>query len=777
MQFPKGRVDALIGHVLRRCPHVSQQDRQLVFQQVQYGQEKCRLSKKSNGFTTATSSGPVDTGSITRAAGNHHNMILEQQSALDTLAEVSRRHLDYSTYRPQADLGEFSQRKSLTDEGHALAEQALIASLQQHVVGSNYAGQMDSDNAGHSMPGSVLGPETLHPISPSFESQAVYQTAAPTSNLDHCQHEHFHSPPLQIETGIRQGEEAQPPLAPLDPKLDDVTMGIESHLVRQLSEENDMTWSSEMTTSLDAFDSLADSPTGHKKSRGFDTLHKVSNRRRRGVFSESRREEVKANRKRGACLRCRMLKKSCSEGTPCSTCSSIETARVWKDTCIRTRIVDIVPLWSVALYHRKAKAKISAAVDGLVQAALPGRLEISFCAESDLCLTFTAKQYTTKIPQKERNLELSLLDELPHRPKAIWLLDEDEEMTDKIEEYVSCISDSYIQAETTGCIKALLREARSIVREETLSAANGQQNEAGDPENASLRSCYSLQDQLPKCMVQLWVYTRVLSSPIGLPLRIQYNATQSPRQQPSHFEQPKEVDEHNLQAVPTNSHTYELIRNQLLALIEARCIKLSRIAMNEMERRLLQRRQVSRKATFISALVLLNCVERTTSFFQGFAAASSVGEGPVVVHDEDIAAAFVTQERTLRFQRSLVPFFHPCHLSSTLVGTTIDKLWLQGESFANLLIMMLRLRGLTPKTICDTSSHLSTVYGLTRDVQSKTNDDHSDNRALSEWLNPIHLNVEDLISKRDGPLPSLLADPLTWDMQFISRVLIPEYQK
>lgn len=30
-QFPKGRIDGLMNHILRRCPNVSQEDRQIAF--------------------------------------------------------------------------------------------------------------------------------------------------------------------------------------------------------------------------------------------------------------------------------------------------------------------------------------------------------------------------------------------------------------------------------------------------------------------------------------------------------------------------------------------------------------------------------------------------------------------------------------------------------------------------------------------------------------------------------------------------------------------------
>ncbi len=78
----------------------------------------------------------------------------------------------------------------------------------------------------------------------------------------------------------------------------------------------------------------------------------------RGKLSSSRRQEVQNMRKQGACIRCRMLRKTvwgphgrlshvvliaktcqCSGDNPCKACAAVASARVWKLDCIRTSIV------------------------------------------------------------------------------------------------------------------------------------------------------------------------------------------------------------------------------------------------------------------------------------------------------------------------------------------------------------------------------------------------------------------------------------------------------
>jgi hypothetical protein len=57
--------------------------------------------------------------------------------------------------------------------------------------------------------------------------------------------------------------------------------------------------------------------------------------------------------------------------------------------------------------------------------------------------------------------------------------------------------------------------------------------------------------------------------------------------------------------------SYDLICSQLRAGIEKRVVQLSKSVISDLERRLLLRQQSDWFATFLVALILLNCVERT----------------------------------------------------------------------------------------------------------------------------------------------------------------------
>lgn len=68
----------------------------------------------------------------------------------------------------------------------------------------------------------------------------------------------------------------------------------------------------------------------------------------------------------------------------------------------------------------------------------------------------------------------------------------------------------------------------------------------------------------------------------------------------------------------TDAESYALLCSQLRAAAEKRASQLSKTVMNDLERRLLQRQQSGWFETFLVAIILLNCVERTCWLFRSW---------------------------------------------------------------------------------------------------------------------------------------------------------------
>lgn len=68
----------------------------------------------------------------------------------------------------------------------------------------------------------------------------------------------------------------------------------------------------------------------------------------------------------------------------------------------------------------------------------------------------------------------------------------------------------------------------------------------------------------------------------------------------------------------TDEVSYNLLCVQLKAAAEKRAAQISKSLLNELERRLLQRAQSGWFETYLAAICLLNCVERSTWLFQSW---------------------------------------------------------------------------------------------------------------------------------------------------------------
>lgn len=68
----------------------------------------------------------------------------------------------------------------------------------------------------------------------------------------------------------------------------------------------------------------------------------------------------------------------------------------------------------------------------------------------------------------------------------------------------------------------------------------------------------------------------------------------------------------------SDPESYALVCSQLRAAMEKRAMQLSKSVINDLERRLLQRQKTGWFETFLVAIVLLNCVERTCWLFRSW---------------------------------------------------------------------------------------------------------------------------------------------------------------
>ena len=202
-------------------------------------------------------------------------------------------------------------------------------------------------------------------------------------------------------------------------------------------------------------------------ARGYGLLQRPLKRQARSRFSEERRKQVGGIRKMGACLRCRMLKKPCSGETPCATCRTIESARLWKNACIRTRIADEFVLYNQRLFYAKAHHRVNLAASNKKLQRPPGRIEATLFSADKVYASFkpmAAVDLTSELDSQQD--QVGQVD--PNN--ALFLIDfEADDMTTKLERYLVDETDKAIDGEESPFLEATLRTATGLISQEGVS--------------------------------------------------------------------------------------------------------------------------------------------------------------------------------------------------------------------------------------------------------------------------------------------------------------------
>jgi hypothetical protein len=296
-------------------------------------------------------------------------------------------------------------------------------------------------------------------------------------------------------------------------------------------------------------------------------------RKVRGAFAPDRRTAVKEVRKKGACLRCRMLKKSCDSGDPCKECAKLETARLWKGDCVRTRLTKIFEVYSSGLFMVLSHHAIEASKQPGPIVAKPGRLEASFFPKASKFVTF---------PYGEA------LDPSGHDSVTIINADDDS-LNDKLT----------LGGRPLYYASSLLEKHRD---------SNSSVFEVSKFMNATLALAMELKQRvLISKALELWVCTCILACEPS-ELQLFQNTDKVP-------------SEIIVDAIdPGNNATviaFDLVYLQLRRATEKCAEVLFKVVMIELEKSLIQRKQADNFETFIGTILLLRCVEQMCHLYKG----------------------------------------------------------------------------------------------------------------------------------------------------------------
>lgn len=497
---------------------------------------------------------------------------------------------------------------------------------------------------------------------------------------------------------------------------------------------------------------------------GFGLLQRSSKNKARGRFSEERRKEVQSIRKKGACIRCRMLKKPCSEGTPCGTCSNIETARLWKGACLRTRVADEFRLYSTTYFYRKDHDKVFASLNGNEPQSVHGRIEATLFPASPIFATFPALK-TNRAGRPADHLDPHLVNDA--QEAEIYLLNfkiTEDTLALKLERYLENAVMQCIAAETSPVIKATLELAAEW------SATH--------------------EDPMLTKFIHLWVATNLLVSKEKL-WSLSYNQRDAPVT--DHMDGTdglvNDSGPADSQRFSLDSEDYDIMNTQLQDAAERYCTKQVKVCLNELERRLLQRQHPF--LTFLSAVIMLNCVERMTALYCSFDPQADTTFA--MLHAEDSTTPESIDTHARNNDPAGLPASVPARSDHFLNWPPLEpaaRLWPQGIKFAQLLQLLLRMRGLPPTVQIKDDGTLAIVSSFNKaypPVSVATNVDGTDSQQLlaAEWIDRAGLtastlwrvhNMSELDLQRNawGTGVGEGQGAKAWDLKFLAPLLLPQ---
>ncbi|KAI9757244.1 MAG: hypothetical protein M4579_003544 [Chaenotheca gracillima] len=646
--FPKGRIDSLTTHLVKKCQAISTEDRLRISQD--HDNQAPEHPKRARATAKKIERGKTRQLATRKRPGDPAESTSQAWTPLQTLAEVSRQ-IDLSEHR---DTPAEVQEQSRTTEGINGDGGQIERTGTGHVATEN--GERRKELTDEDIVRALTSATALPPMFPpgSDPHSRLSSPRLPGLSLPSNLSDNAGSPALDSHSPSIRG--------PMEPELSASprSAGISDRFFNNRSggPRSSTTWPMippPMTGEGLFFEGLphraAPSEGAPSRAATFPRLiamdpnsphgeyssdYNVNGRtirpKVRGRFSVSRRKEVQEVRKRGACIRCRMLKKpvstdllckrnmlngrgQCSGESPCSTCQNVESARLWKQPCIRTRIADELELYSAGLHAVLAHHAVNEAKRLFEFRPTSDKIETTYFLESTDDATFGALCGHSNGLDPWNNSSGS-------EPKTLWLLDgEKDDLAGKLESYVKKMSPVFVQREPSPFMRSTLALASELAIDK--------------------------KDQLLGLVLDLWSLTHSL-----VDIELEWKITR--------ISDPQIGGERTPIDAESDGRSYNLLCTQLRSAAEKKAAQLSKTILNELERRLLQRSQSGNFETFLVALCMLNCVERATWLF----------------------TTWDNEEYTTKW-----PLDHkPSYFTK------------QSEHFADMLQMLLKMRGLPPKT-------------------------------------------------------------------------------
>ncbi|KAM3561974.1 hypothetical protein MY1884_002070 [Beauveria asiatica] len=579
--FPKGRIDSLTAHITKKCPAISDSDRMRACLEL-HGLSSARAAaaeRQNNGI------GPRGARAVTSS------VLPQEWSALETLAEASR----------QVDLNENNRTQPKGQDVPGTADDVHVNGRfelrEQFTLDNPPAGYEERNNstANNKRVPNEAEPDEANAskIDMNLDVSHVSSNGVELSAEERLQ-ALLPFPDTNISVAVAAAARLNQSF--LDPQLVDsepppaTPLAAETENVPDVSPPptNDANaaqpWG-EMTylTATAAVPLLAEHQTPPAPLNRGGTRMDTSDasilgrpRHSRSRFTPARRKEVQEVRKIGACIRCRILRKNCGKGDPCDTCRKVLAPRVWRTGCVRTRLHEQLDLYSAGVQVVLSQNRINLLKEQLQLTNNGSVIEVSHFPEAEKRIvlgTMEALLEPTESQAEARNSKEAF-------QQAIMIDQDTEDLPSKIESYMRDVLPLFIEREPSKFTRITLETA---VEQQALE-----------------------EDDLLSKALELWGLVESIDR------ERQWTILERPAEENSDARWINEAQNEN------DADIYTMICMQLNAAAERKANCTSRSLLNHMDRLLTDSKTKVGFKMFLTALVFLNCVEKSTWAFKAW---------------------------------------------------------------------------------------------------------------------------------------------------------------
>lgn len=298
---------------------------------------------------------------------------------------------------------------------------------------------------------------------------------------------------------------------------------------------------------------------------------------KRKAYTPTRRKEVQAARKKGACIRCRILRKVCGLNDPCDQCRKIQGPRHWTYPCVRTQLNQVLTLYSAGLIVVLAQNRVNQARNAYQLMQIGTSLRVSLWNDS-VPMSLPALVAPGPMPIKpdaEPSTDAKNQDSQNSSTAAsyqIVMIDQDkEDLPARMETYLKEMLPVLIDREPSHFMRVVLSFAHKV------------ENYTGD---------------LVKRAIELWGLVEILDRERSWCIVEERNG--------------RVVSRGGEDDAGIDQETYSLMTWQLSAAAERKANAVSHKLISELQRTLENGKVVLHFDVYLAILILLHCLEKTT---------------------------------------------------------------------------------------------------------------------------------------------------------------------